>query len=581
MKYDKDDKIKRLVDTIGELLLEKGHQAIGINQVAAHAGISKPIIYDYFGSLNELVKAYIRKKDYWMPFFDQLELPDAGDRAALEAFFTVTLQEEFLYFFQEPEMQRLILWQISTISPLMRSISETREREGLKLLALADPYFRESGISFRAVSALIVGGIYYMVLHGVYNKSTVCGIDVNQASDRAIVLKTVGALVSLAWQKAIVGTVDKEILLMNHECEVLAAIAAGLNGRGYSGELDGQPDVALSQEAARLNKAIEAHALTVKNEMQLSSYINLMLQKLTEVADILYQIEDQPSAETQVVLEVMSRIRRSVQHKVNGQLRLPLAFIYLQVPQYAERWSTIQAKLTKLGIDPVLIEVAGLPLDDLKTSNPIPTWHEYVWLKRLLMVLEEADWDAPGCGTADESLISRLIRLDYNQQRFLAYCYRMLKQKMQQRPGKSAKLEELHRCRTLVMQDAAMTTLRYDRHAEPVVKQLCNWIDAEMALVREIEPDERPDNKTNPHKFNYKINAAGIAVWHKLQNDHGLLDEKVDDLSVKIAYNCSSVGQSALSGPSQRSKFYTTDEKVIRPLADVMQEMLDDLKGML
>ncbi len=86
-------------------------------------------------------------------------------------------------------MQRLILWQISTISPLMRSISETREREGLKLLALADPYFRESGISFRAVSALIVGGIYYMVLHGVYNKSTVCGIDVNQAGDRAIVLK--------------------------------------------------------------------------------------------------------------------------------------------------------------------------------------------------------------------------------------------------------------------------------------------------------------------------------------------------------------------------------------------------------
>src|SRR4051812_47570499 len=117
MKYDKDDKMKRLVDTIGELLLEKGHQAIGINQVAAHAGISKPMIYDYFGSLNELVKAYIRKKDYWMPFFEQLQLPDAGDRAALEAFFKLTLQEEFLYFFQEPEMQRLILWQISTVSP--------------------------------------------------------------------------------------------------------------------------------------------------------------------------------------------------------------------------------------------------------------------------------------------------------------------------------------------------------------------------------------------------------------------------------------------------------------------------------
>ena len=107
------------------------------------------------------------------------------------------------------------------------------------------------------------------------------------------------------------------------------------------------------------------------------------------------------------------------------------------------------------------------------------------------------------------------------------------------------------------------------------------WIDAEIALVKEVEPEERADNSANPYKFNYKINAAGIAVWHKLQNDHGLLDEKVDDLADKIAYNCSSVGQSILSSPSQRSKFYTTDEKVIRPLADVMQEMLDDLRGMI
>lgn len=126
-----------------------------------------------------------------------------------------------------------------------------------------------------------------------------------------------------------------------------------------------------------------------------------------------------------------------------------------------------------------------------------------------------------------------------------------------------------------------MTALRYDRHAEPVVKQLCNWIDAEMALIEAVEPDEKPDSKANPHKFNYKINAAGIAVWHKLQNEHGLLDEKVDDLSVKIAYNCSSVGQPELSAPSQRSKFYTTDEKVIRPLVGVMQDMLDDLRGLI
>ncbi|QKJ32844.1 TetR/AcrR family transcriptional regulator [Mucilaginibacter mali] len=201
-KKNRDETMRKLIDAVGEILKEKGYAGLGINRIALRAGVSKELIYRYFEGLNNLVKIYIHSKDYWLPLFDKIQThPSPGKDQVLDTFIAL-FQEQFRFFFQEPEMQKFILWQISEVNPLMRSISEKRETEGAKLLALTEDHFRDSGINFKAVAALLLGGIYYVVLHASANKSTVAGIDANLERDREEILKTIEQILVWAWEAA-------------------------------------------------------------------------------------------------------------------------------------------------------------------------------------------------------------------------------------------------------------------------------------------------------------------------------------------------------------------------------------------
>lgn len=48
-----------LIKAVDELIEEKGFEGLGINAVAAKAGVSKMLIYRYFNSLEGLIAAYI------------------------------------------------------------------------------------------------------------------------------------------------------------------------------------------------------------------------------------------------------------------------------------------------------------------------------------------------------------------------------------------------------------------------------------------------------------------------------------------------------------------------------------------
>jgi AcrR family transcriptional regulator len=202
MAKDKEETMKRFVDAVGEILKEHGYAALSLNKIASKAGKDKKLIYRYFGGLNNLLKVYINGKDYWQPLLRELnEAAANGDPEVLPLFIRL-FQDLFLFFRNEKEMQKFILWQMSDRNPLMRSISEEREKEGARLQALTDPHFRGSGINIRMVMALLLGGTYYVVLHAEHNKSTVAGVDVNLERDQKELLKTIEQIFTWAWASA-------------------------------------------------------------------------------------------------------------------------------------------------------------------------------------------------------------------------------------------------------------------------------------------------------------------------------------------------------------------------------------------
>lgn len=84
---DRDATEQRMLKAVGEMIRRDGFEKLGVNAVAAHCGVSKILIYRYFGSLDGLLAAYIRQHDFWINF--PLDIPG---RAHLPEFLKKTFR---------------------------------------------------------------------------------------------------------------------------------------------------------------------------------------------------------------------------------------------------------------------------------------------------------------------------------------------------------------------------------------------------------------------------------------------------------------------------------------------------------
>ena len=119
---DREATEKRLLDTIGKMIAEDGFEKIGINAIATQSGVSKILIYRYFGSVEGLMTAYIRQHDFWINF--PLEYPS---REKLPAFVKSMFQGQIDQLRNNPTLKRLYRWELSCNNDMIVKLREQRE----------------------------------------------------------------------------------------------------------------------------------------------------------------------------------------------------------------------------------------------------------------------------------------------------------------------------------------------------------------------------------------------------------------------------------------------------------------------
>lgn len=198
---DKEQTKRKLLQAVGEIIIEKGYSGLGVNKIASKAGVDKKLIYRYFGDGNTLVETYILEKDYWLGFADKLQEFNAiktPDQA--KEIISAMLERQFTFLYEEEAMQHMVLEELTSKSPLMTSICNIRGNIGASLLQHTDPHFKDSEVNFRAVSALLLSGIYYLVLQAKINGGTICGIDINCTEGREEITKTIRHIIEWAYE---------------------------------------------------------------------------------------------------------------------------------------------------------------------------------------------------------------------------------------------------------------------------------------------------------------------------------------------------------------------------------------------
>lgn len=202
-KNNKERSMQKLIDAVGCIIRTEGYTGLNALNIAKTAGLNRGLINLYFGSLDHLVETYVRKKDYWVAAAGNAgELMAEKKGQHTREILETLLVNQLNYFSKEDEMQKIVLWQISQRSKIMFEIAEEREKFGEGFFNLADPYFENTDIDLRAVAGLLVGGIYYMILHAKSNDSLFCQIDVNSEEGMDRIKKAIKQILADTYMRA-------------------------------------------------------------------------------------------------------------------------------------------------------------------------------------------------------------------------------------------------------------------------------------------------------------------------------------------------------------------------------------------
>lgn len=198
--YDKERTKSQLISAVGTILIKEGFQNIRINRIEAISGLSKMLIYKYFSGLDGLIKAYLLQTDFWNKEKEQYESL-FKDIAPLEKdTMTQLLKEGFEYLESNREMQKMVLWGISTQNKTIKNIADKREEFGKTVFECSDLIFKDTDIDFRAVIGLMVSAIYYIVLHGKMLNSPICGVDPSTKEGRERFMTMIKKIIELCYQ---------------------------------------------------------------------------------------------------------------------------------------------------------------------------------------------------------------------------------------------------------------------------------------------------------------------------------------------------------------------------------------------
>jgi AcrR family transcriptional regulator len=195
---------RKLIDAVGDIIRTKGYPGLGLNAIAKQAGCAPVNITNYFGSVDNLVETYIKGKDYWTSLgdiaADTLQKNPEDNGRILTG---VILENLLDFFYNDSEMQNIVLWQFSEVNPIMDDVCQLREQLGCVQFQYTDLYLTDTNVDLRAFVALCISGIYGLVLHSRHMKSTFCEIDLNTSEGWQRIKSALAFIVNSAFDEAL------------------------------------------------------------------------------------------------------------------------------------------------------------------------------------------------------------------------------------------------------------------------------------------------------------------------------------------------------------------------------------------
>lgn len=156
---DRETTEQSLLRAIGELVAEEGFERLGVNAVAARAGVSKVLIYRYFESLDGLIAAYIRTHDFWIDY-----RPELPKKKHLGIFLKQMFRSQIERLRSDTTLKRLYRWELSGNNAQIAELRSQREATGLWLVESVSQLTGRPRTEVAVLATLISASVSYLAL---------------------------------------------------------------------------------------------------------------------------------------------------------------------------------------------------------------------------------------------------------------------------------------------------------------------------------------------------------------------------------------------------------------------------------
>lgn len=172
-----------LLEAITTIIATHGFQKLTINNVSEESGVIKRVIYENYSSFDNLLRLYCLKNDFWTEvILDKV----SKQYDNYKDFFAGVLKEFYVSVDKNPSFQSIIRWEVSQPDEFIKSRARYRECCCAAELKKNKEFFSKIGVDIEAMYALLISGIYYLVLRK--DVSTICNLDMSKSDGQERIL---------------------------------------------------------------------------------------------------------------------------------------------------------------------------------------------------------------------------------------------------------------------------------------------------------------------------------------------------------------------------------------------------------
>ena len=150
---------EKILEAVGSIIENQGFEKVGINAIATEAGVSKMLIYRYFGGVEELIAQYLIQKDYWANTDAAIINPEAvGD--SIKSMFRRQVEQ----LRNDITLRRLYRWELFTDNQNIRQLRNRREENGCRLIKMVSALTGCPDAQVAALASILSASISYLSL---------------------------------------------------------------------------------------------------------------------------------------------------------------------------------------------------------------------------------------------------------------------------------------------------------------------------------------------------------------------------------------------------------------------------------